>query len=139
MSSLSPSQSLVVRPILTGVLNGIAMMSLTPVQSVSISMLGGMKVSTPIFYGVVGASSNLIAGAFSQNLLPKLTDNPMILNNTMITDPVFSGLANVGMSYLLNEKTLSDNDMGFMKVFGVGAASEIAGNYGAQYLSGFNY
>jgi hypothetical protein len=138
MYKLSVSQSLLVRPLITGVLNGVAMASSSDLSSLYVSPLGNVAVPTWLAFAAVGFGSNLIAGSITQNLLPKLTENPMILNNTMIVEPVVSGLANIGLSYVVNPKLMSDESFGPMKLFLYGSGSEVLASYASNYLYGFH-
>lgn len=133
--SLSPTASLVIRPALTGILGGLAASMLIPYDTISVPLLDA-KVNTMLLFGAVGAGSNLLTGAITQNLLPKITSNPMVLNNTMVVEPVVAGLTNVALVSLIQPGLLKSSDVGLMKIALAGAGAEIAADYGSKYLQG---
>ena len=138
MSTLSTTSSLVTRPIVTGLLNAAMSYYLIPYKNVSVPLFGS-AVSTPLLFGAMSAASNLATGAITQNLLPAITSNPMILNNNMIVEPVVSGATNVAIAYLLAPQLLRVSDVGAAKLFASGAVAEIGGGYASKYIHGMGY
>ena len=113
-------------------------MYLIPYAKVEVPLLG-QNISTPLLFGVMGAASNFATGAITQNVLPQITSNPMVLNNSMVVEPVVSGLANCALASVVAPGLMKASDIGMGKLFLTGAGAEIAGNYGSQYLHGMGY
>ena len=130
--------SLITRPVITGLLNGAMAYYMIPYNKTPVPLLGG-SVSIPLLMGAAGAASNFITGAVTQNILPKITSNPMVLNSTMIVEPAIAGATNIGLAAAFAPQLLQVSNVGAMKLGLMGAASEIGGNYGASYLHNMGY